>query len=212
MALSISPSQPADPDLNTWAGITPAANVGTFLTTPSSANLAAAMTDETGTGSCVFATSPALTTPTGIDVSDIGNAEWTTGTASTVPKGVPFVVFVSGVNLKAAATTTVFTVPAAKNFMLTSVQVAVTAVTAGGAGTLTAKIRDTTNSKDLTQAAASASQTPVANVTSYPITNTTGGGTYQFAPASAVIGVVVSTSNAGSTAVTGTVFVTGFYF
>lgn len=40
-----------------------AANVATFLTTPSSANLLAAMTDETGTGSVVFATSPTLVTP-----------------------------------------------------------------------------------------------------------------------------------------------------
>lgn len=39
--------------------------VATFLATPSSANLAAALTDETGTGSAVFSASPALTgTPT----------------------------------------------------------------------------------------------------------------------------------------------------
>lgn len=38
-------------------------NVGTFLTTPTSANLAAAVTDETGSGSLVFATSPTLVTP-----------------------------------------------------------------------------------------------------------------------------------------------------
>ena len=37
--------------------------VATFLATPSSANLAAAVTDETGTGALVFANSPALTTP-----------------------------------------------------------------------------------------------------------------------------------------------------
>ena len=35
----------------------------TFLGTPSSANLAAAVTDETGSGSLVFATSPTLVTP-----------------------------------------------------------------------------------------------------------------------------------------------------
>lgn len=40
-----------------------AANVATFLATPSSANLAAALTDETGSGSAVFATSPTLVTP-----------------------------------------------------------------------------------------------------------------------------------------------------
>ena len=37
--------------------------VATFLATPSSANLIAAVTDETGTGSLVFATSPTLVTP-----------------------------------------------------------------------------------------------------------------------------------------------------
>jgi hypothetical protein len=37
--------------------------VGTFLGTPSSANLAAAVTDETGSGALVFATSPTFVTP-----------------------------------------------------------------------------------------------------------------------------------------------------
>ena len=37
------------------------ANVGTLLTTPSSANLASALTDETGTGAAVFAGSPTFT-------------------------------------------------------------------------------------------------------------------------------------------------------
>jgi len=50
--------QAYDADLTTWAGITPGANVGTFLATPSSANLAAAVTGETGTGALVFGTSP----------------------------------------------------------------------------------------------------------------------------------------------------------
>jgi hypothetical protein len=39
------------------------AGVATWLATPSSANLLAAVTDETGTGSLVFATSPTLVTP-----------------------------------------------------------------------------------------------------------------------------------------------------
>ena len=38
-------------------------NVATFLATPSSTNLRSAVTDETGTGSLVFATSPTLVTP-----------------------------------------------------------------------------------------------------------------------------------------------------
>lgn len=40
------------------------AGIATFLGTPTSANLAAAVTNETGSGSLVFATSPSLTTPT----------------------------------------------------------------------------------------------------------------------------------------------------
>lgn len=40
-----------------------AANIATFLVTPSSANLAAAITDETGSGSLVFANTPTLVTP-----------------------------------------------------------------------------------------------------------------------------------------------------
>ena len=39
------------------------ANVATFLGTPSAANLAAAVTEETGSGNLVFATSPTLVTP-----------------------------------------------------------------------------------------------------------------------------------------------------
>jgi hypothetical protein len=40
------------------------ANVATFLATPSSANLASAITDETGSGSLVFATTPTIVSPT----------------------------------------------------------------------------------------------------------------------------------------------------
>lgn len=47
--------------LSKLAGL--ATGVETFLGTPSSANLRAVLTDETGTGAAVFATSPALTTP-----------------------------------------------------------------------------------------------------------------------------------------------------
>jgi hypothetical protein len=52
------------PVANGGTGITSfGAGVATFLGTPSSANLAAAVTDETGSGSLVFATSPSLSTP-----------------------------------------------------------------------------------------------------------------------------------------------------
>lgn len=70
--------QPADGDLDTWATITPATGIGTFLGTPSSANLKAAITDETGTGALVFATSPTLVTP------DIGVATATSLNGVTI--------------------------------------------------------------------------------------------------------------------------------
>ena len=60
---------PSSGNLTNCTGITPSnigglgSGVATWLATPSSANLAAAVTDETGSGSLVFATSPTLVTP-----------------------------------------------------------------------------------------------------------------------------------------------------
>jgi len=47
-----------------WVDVTPLLGTGvaTFLATPSSANLASAVTDETGSGALVFGTSPSITT------------------------------------------------------------------------------------------------------------------------------------------------------
>jgi len=69
-----------------------AANVATFLGTPSSSNLASAVTDETGTGALVFANTPTLVTPelgaatgTSIAFPDAlaGSATATAGTSAT---------------------------------------------------------------------------------------------------------------------------------
>lgn len=70
--------------------------VGTFLATPSSSNLAAAVTDETGSGSLVFATSPTLVTPNlgtpstlvGTNISGTANSLNIGGNAGTVTNGV----------------------------------------------------------------------------------------------------------------------------
>lgn len=55
-----------------------------FLHTPTSANLAAAVTDETGSGALVFGTTPTLTTPVINTVASVGGA-WTAAATWTLP-------------------------------------------------------------------------------------------------------------------------------
>lgn len=63
--------------------------VATFLATPSSANLASAVTDETGSGALVFATSPTLVTPAlGTPASgNLANCTGYVGTSALVTVG-----------------------------------------------------------------------------------------------------------------------------
>jgi hypothetical protein len=89
--------------------------VATFLATPSSANLAAALTDETGTGANVFANTPTLVTPvlgaaTGTSISlssfsAVSAAAPTIASATTIAPTTR-IVFISG-------TTAVVTITAA---------------------------------------------------------------------------------------------------
>ena len=91
------------------------ANVATFLATPTSANLRTALTDETGTGVAVFATTPTLVTPvigaaTGTSLSlssfsAVSAAAPTIASATTIAPTTP-IAFVSG-------TTAVVTITAA---------------------------------------------------------------------------------------------------
>ena len=74
------------PVANGGTGITAfGTGVATFLGTPSSANLAAALTDETGTGANVFATSPTLVTPT------LGVATATSINGTTIPSSATLI-------------------------------------------------------------------------------------------------------------------------
>jgi hypothetical protein len=63
-----------------------ATGVATFLATPTSANLAAAVTNETGSGALVFATSPTLVTPA-LGTPASGVLTNCTGTASGLTAG-----------------------------------------------------------------------------------------------------------------------------
>lgn len=59
--------------------------VSTFLATPSSANLSAAVTDETGNGSLVFGTSPTIATPAVSNPTITGGGSWTGSPTITTP-------------------------------------------------------------------------------------------------------------------------------
>ena len=74
--------------------------VATWLGTPSSANLAAAVTDETGSGSLVFATSPSLTTP------NIGAATATSVNGLTISSSTGTLTVTNGKTLSVSNTLT----------------------------------------------------------------------------------------------------------
>jgi hypothetical protein len=96
-------------------------NVATFLATPSSANLAAAVTDETGTGLLVFATSPVLTTPnigtpsfavlTNASGLNLANTSVTTAQALPVSRGGTGVTTSTGTGDVVLSTSPVLTTP-----------------------------------------------------------------------------------------------------
>jgi hypothetical protein len=85
-----------------------AANVATFLATPSSANLIAAVTDETGTGALVFGTSPTIASPT-LSAPVLGTPASGTLTSCT---GLPISTGVSGL---AANVATFLATPSSAN-------------------------------------------------------------------------------------------------
>jgi hypothetical protein len=96
------------PVANGGTGITSfGAGVATFLGTPSSANLAAAVTNETGSGALVFATSPTLVTP------NIGAATATSVTTGPVFGSIQSLSGPGAVNL--TTYTTAFTSTATGN-------------------------------------------------------------------------------------------------
>jgi hypothetical protein len=69
--------------------------IRTLITTPSSANLAALLSDETGSGAVVFSTSPSLTTPvlgaaTATTINKVTITAPATAATLTIPDGVTF--------------------------------------------------------------------------------------------------------------------------
>ena len=78
--------------------------VATFLTTPSSANLRAALTDETGTGSAVFATSPTLVTPA---LGTVASGDISTCTSTSMMLTTPVLGAATGTSLNTTGNQTI---------------------------------------------------------------------------------------------------------
>lgn len=122
------------PVANGGTGITSlGTGVATFLGTPSSANLAAAVTGETGTGALVFATNPALVTP---DLGTPSAVVLTSGTGLPLTTGVTGVLPVAngGTNSSTALNNNRFVVSSAGQLVEMSAVTASRVVVTDGSG------------------------------------------------------------------------------
>jgi hypothetical protein len=100
-------------------------NVATFLATPSSANLASAVTDETGSGALVFGTSPTVNNPTVTNYVETVVAIGTVTTSNTISL-TSGTVQTATLTASTACTFTMPTATAGKSFILLLKQAAVT--------------------------------------------------------------------------------------
>lgn len=118
--------QAYDADLASWAGVTRASGFDTFAATPSSANLRALLTDETGTGIAYFVggalgtpSSATLTNATGLPISGlvsstvtalgVGSLELGNASDTTLSRAAAGRLAVEGVNVPTISSTDTLT-------------------------------------------------------------------------------------------------------
>ena len=168
--------------------------VATFLATPSSANLATAVTDETGSGSLVFATSPTLVTP------NLGTPSAATLTNAT---GLPVSTGISGLGTGVA---TFLATPSSANLAA-----AVTGETGSGAlvfATSPALVTPSLSGATVsTSAAVSAAGNTQASATALTndinvVTTATAGSAFGVRLAAATAGRSITVVNRSATAIT----------
>lgn len=110
--------QPLDGDLTTWAAVARASGFDAFVAAPSSVNLKALMTDETGSGALVFAetptlVSPVLGTPTSGTLTNCTGYPAAALTGGALPAGVTASSLTSVGTLTSITVSGAITVPAA---------------------------------------------------------------------------------------------------
>ncbi len=135
---------------------------------------------------------------------------------STSPPGSDvgmFTISLTGVDLKTAATTNIFTVPTSRSFIGISCVAQVTSVTSGGSGSLASpKLQESGAGRTMIAGSTSGAITPVANQTVYAFGNIpTATTSTSNCTAGNKVQLVIAASNSGSNAVAGTVDVTGYY-
>jgi hypothetical protein len=186
------------PVANGGTGITSfGTGVATFLGTPSSANLAAAVTDETGSGALVFATSPTLVTPalgtpssaTLTNATGLPIVNGTTGTLSVARGGTGATTLTANnVILGNGTSSPLFVAPGTSGNVLTSNGTTWTSAAAGGgaqvypaAGIAVSTGSSWDSSITLASGVATFLTTPSSANLAAAVTNETGSGALVFA-------------------------------
>lgn len=153
--------------------------VATFLATPSSANLAAAMTDETGTGANVFGTAPTISSPTINTAATLG---YVTGSIQCLHVNSSGAITGTGSDCGSGGSTAFSALTGSTNTTAAMVVGTGASIAASGSGTITA------------------TAAPVAGITGFG----TGIGTFLATPSSANLASAVTGETGSGALVFGT--------